>query len=216
MATQRTSVTSFQPQITSSKSASATYNVLVTTNILLPVVGVLYTLRLFSLPLHGLAVLFPITIALYFALVEAPVLAAAVYLVKSTTKRAMTLSAVAIFFQLLVYWFLIVPSIRVQGLVDGILNPDYQPPAVFIDRPNPLYRELNGQRLTIEVEASDNVSLRQVELSIDGVLVKTYQRPPYSYEWDISKLPSGTHTVEATARDGAGNSNGDKRTVIKN
>ena len=82
-------------------------------------------------------------------------------------------------------------------------NPDTTPPVVKILSP------ASGSRVsgsvTVSVSATDNVALASVSLSIDGSTVATSNSGSISYKWNTRKVPSGTHTISAVARDTSGN-----------
>jgi hypothetical protein len=60
----------------------------------------------------------------------------------------------------------------------------------------------------IDVLASDDVGVAKVDLYVDGVFFVTDTASPYSFAWDTSTLPNGTHTLHAVATDAANNSAG--------
>jgi hypothetical protein len=82
---------------------------------------------------------------------------------------------------------------------------DTTPPSVSITAP------ANGTKLTgvvaVTANASDNVSVANVQFELDGANVGAPAlAAPYSYSWDTSKSTNGSHTLKAIATDGAGNS----------
>jgi len=60
----------------------------------------------------------------------------------------------------------------------------------------------------VDVLASDNVGVVKVDLYVDGVFFVTDTASPYSFAWDTSTLPNGTHTLHAVVTDAANNSAG--------
>jgi hypothetical protein len=52
-----------------------------------------------------------------------------------------------------------------------------------------------------------------VAFYIDGVLYRSSTGPTYSVPWNTGKASSGSHTIEATAYDAAGNAASDSITV---
>lgn len=70
--------------------------------------------------------------------------------------------------------------------------------------------------VTINVTASDNVAVTQVSLSVNGVVIGTDNVAPYSFSWNSSVVPNGTHTVTATARDSSNNTASYSITLVKN
>ena len=57
----------------------------------------------------------------------------------------------------------------------------------------------------VTVGATDNVAVTKVELYVDGVLYATDTASPYSFSWNTSGAPAGTHSLQARAYDAAGN-----------
>jgi len=90
-------------------------------------------------------------------------------------------------------------------------SSDTTPPVVTLTSP------ANGASLgggvTLSATASDNVGVVRVEFYIDGVLLKTDTRAPYSTGWNTRRSANGAHTVTAKAYDGAGNVASDSHTV---
>ncbi len=86
------------------------------------------------------------------------------------------------------------------------INPftDTQSPAVSITSP------ANGATVagtvSVQVSATDNVGVTQVELYRDGVLIGTKTSSPYTFNWDTTTVANGTHTLTAKGYDAAGNS----------
>jgi subtilisin family serine protease len=82
-------------------------------------------------------------------------------------------------------------------------STDTTPPVVSIGSP------ANGARVagnvTVSASASDNVSMAGLSLYIDGSLVAS-GNSAVGYRWNSRKSGSGTHTIQAIGRDGAGNS----------
>jgi hypothetical protein len=54
---------------------------------------------------------------------------------------------------------------------------------------------------TMSASASDNSGVVRVEFSVDGVLRATAAAAPYTFSWDTSADPLGSHTLTATAYD---------------
>jgi hypothetical protein len=80
---------------------------------------------------------------------------------------------------------------------------DATPPLVSIGNPS------NGSTVSgnvgITVSASDNVGVSNVSLYVDGQL-KASGNGALSYTWNSRKADAGAHTIQAVARDAAGNS----------
>ena len=83
------------------------------------------------------------------------------------------------------------------------LAPDSQPPAVSITSP-PGGATLYGT-VAVTATATDNTGVVGVQFKVDGVDLGVEDiLAPYSAWWDASSV-SGSHTLTAVARDGAGN-----------
>jgi hypothetical protein len=89
---------------------------------------------------------------------------------------------------------------------------DLTPPSVSITSP------VNGSSvsstISVAVSASDNVGVSNVTLYVDGVVSSSDAAAPYSFS--LNSLASGVHTISATARDAAGNSNSNAIQVTVN
>jgi len=84
---------------------------------------------------------------------------------------------------------------------------DSQPPAVSIMSPSSGSAFTSGNRNTqIMVGASDNVAVTRVSIYVDGTQVYSGSVAPFTYNWNLKKVRSGTHTITAKAWDAAGNS----------
>lgn len=89
-----------------------------------------------------------------------------------------------------------------------VANPviaDTTPPSVVLRNP------ANGSKVTgtvqISTSASDNAGTAGLKQSlyVDGVLVSSTTGGSLSYSWNTRKASAGTHTLQAVARDAAGN-----------
>jgi C1A family cysteine protease len=94
------------------------------------------------------------------------------------------------------------------------VTADNTAPSVSITSP------ANGASVTgtvnVSVNASDNIGVSAVSLSIDGTLIGTSSTSPYNFSWDASSVADGTHTLTAKASDAAGNSSTQNILVAKN
>ena len=81
------------------------------------------------------------------------------------------------------------------------LPPDTTAPTAAITSP------ANGASVygpvTVTATATDDQGVASVDLLVDGVLVATSTTAPYSFSW--SATATGSHTLQARARDGVGN-----------
>lgn len=79
---------------------------------------------------------------------------------------------------------------------------DTTPPTVSID---PADGATVRRKVTIVVNAADNVALSKLTLAIDGQLVSTNLNPGstgrITYSWNTSKVSKGSHTLTAVATD---------------
>ncbi len=58
----------------------------------------------------------------------------------------------------------------------------------------------------VDVTADDNVGVVKVDLFMDGTFFVSDASAPYSFAWDTTTIPNGTHTLLAVASDAAKNS----------
>jgi hypothetical protein len=93
-------------------------------------------------------------------------------------------------------------------------SADVTPPVVGFVSPG------NGASITgnvsISVSATDNTAVSSVTLTVDGVAAATDTVSPYTFTWNTNASLNGSHTLAATALDGAGNSNTSSISVIVN
>lgn len=80
---------------------------------------------------------------------------------------------------------------------------DTTPPSVSIS--SPADGQTVGGVVTVQVEASDDVAVTEVDLSVDGVLFGTDATAPYEFPWNTGASVNGAHTLQASARDAAAN-----------
>jgi parallel beta-helix repeat protein len=59
--------------------------------------------------------------------------------------------------------------------------------------------------VTVAATASDNVGVGIVQLIVDGAVAGSDSTAPYSWAWDTTSLPDGTHYVQIRAYDANGN-----------
>jgi thermitase len=83
---------------------------------------------------------------------------------------------------------------------------DTTPPSVSFTSPS-ASSALTGSSVSIKVAAADDAGTAslQLTLSIDGKTVLTGTGGSLSYKWNLRRVTSGLHTLEAVARDAAGN-----------
>lgn len=79
---------------------------------------------------------------------------------------------------------------------------DGEEPTVSINGPGS--GDLSGT-VSVSVDASDNIYVKQVSLYVDGTLVATKTQAPYTFNWDTTTVQDGSHMLTASAEDLAGN-----------
>jgi Bacterial Ig domain len=84
------------------------------------------------------------------------------------------------------------------------LPPDTTPPTVSLTAPAD-GASASGAT-TLSANASDDVAMDHVSFRVDGKTVNTDSTAPYSYSWDSTTVPDGSHRITALAVDTAGNS----------
>lgn len=97
--------------------------------------------------------------------------------------------------------------------VVNTLLADTTPPTVSITNPAN-GSSVSGQQ-TVQVSAADNAGAAGIQqtLYVDGVKVATTTGGSLSFKWNTQRLSSGSHTLQAVARDAAGNSSSQIITV---
>jgi hypothetical protein len=81
---------------------------------------------------------------------------------------------------------------------------DTTPPSVAISSPSD--GETVSGTINVNVSASDDVGVTDVELYLDGEFLATDTAEPFAFAWDTTQWTDGVHTLEAIAYDAAGNS----------
>jgi thermitase len=84
-----------------------------------------------------------------------------------------------------------------------VQNKDIIPPTVQITSPSD--GAVISKTCQITVAASDNASVAQVVLYIDGKLFSTSPAAPVIFTWNSTKATKGKHTLQAVATDASGN-----------
>lgn len=86
----------------------------------------------------------------------------------------------------------------------GAAPNDEIKPVVLVEKPiEGSY--IAGNKLSVKVRATDNVCIRKVLLFIDGKEVKTFNKPPFTYSWNLRGVAAGTHVISVRAVDAADN-----------
>jgi subtilisin family serine protease len=91
----------------------------------------------------------------------------------------------------------------VTAAANYVPPPDTTTPTVSIASPTG-GATVSGTAV-VDVSATDNVAVVQVDLWLDGALFATDATSPYSFAWDTLVASLGTHTLQAFAVDAAGN-----------
>ena len=81
---------------------------------------------------------------------------------------------------------------------------DSTPPTVSIASPA-AGSTVNGGRLTISANAADASGIQAVEFYVDGNLLARDTATPFTANWSLRKVASGSHTIRVIATDNAGN-----------
>jgi subtilisin family serine protease len=93
-------------------------------------------------------------------------------------------------------------SSSVPVLVRNIV--DTTPPVVSISSPAD-GEVLSSRSATITASATDNMSVSQMTLFIDGAQRTTVTGSSLSYNWNLRKVADGAHTIKIEATDSSGN-----------
>lgn len=91
------------------------------------------------------------------------------------------------------------------GHAKGPQKPRTDRSAPTISVTAPLAGSTVSGTVTVNVSASDNTGVTQVNLTANGVLVASSKTAPYSFAWDSTKVANGGATLVATAYDAANN-----------
>lgn len=90
---------------------------------------------------------------------------------------------------------------------------DTTPPTVSISSPT-AGQTISGT-VNISANAADNVAVLSVSIFIDGVFAGLSSSSPYSYSWDSTQYPNGSHIISAKALDSSNNL-GESTTITVN
>lgn len=86
-----------------------------------------------------------------------------------------------------------------------VSSPDTTLPTVTLTAPATGVTVSGNIDLTATASDTGGSGLARVQFYIDSQLVATDTSSPFSYTWDTTKVGDGSHTISATAIDGAGN-----------
>ncbi len=95
-------------------------------------------------------------------------------------------------------------SAAVSAAVGFTPPADTTPPTLAMTAP--LYGASVSGMAVVDVTADDNVGVVRVDLYLDGTFFVSDTSAPYSFAWDTTTIPNGTHTLLAVASDAANNS----------
>ncbi len=107
-------------------------------------------------------------------------------------------------------------SVNVSNTTTTVPVTDTTPPVVKITNPT------NGGavhgNVSVTVNATDNSGNANIALSlyVDGALKASGTGSSLSYSWNSKKANAGNHTIQAVARDKAGNTSTATETVTSN
>jgi hypothetical protein len=59
--------------------------------------------------------------------------------------------------------------------------------------------------VTLDLDASDNSALSQVEMFVDGNLISSDAEEPFEFSWDSNTVADGAHAIKVVATDKSGN-----------
>jgi hypothetical protein len=94
-------------------------------------------------------------------------------------------------------------SASVTVNVSNAPPPDTTPPTVAIT--TPANAATVSGTINVTASASDNVGVAGVQFFLDRVVRADVTTAPYSVPWDTTTASNGSHTLNAVARDAAGN-----------
>jgi Bacterial Ig domain len=97
----------------------------------------------------------------------------------------------------------VVGTFTVDDFSAQALTGDTQAPSVTITAPA-AGSTVTGM-VTVQTAASDDTGVAKAELYVDGVLQSTTTAAPFSFTWDSSQVPDGTHTLLVKVYDAAFN-----------
>ncbi|RXK58127.1 hypothetical protein ESA94_19135 [Lacibacter luteus] len=80
---------------------------------------------------------------------------------------------------------------------------DATPPVISITSPS-AGATVSGT-VDVTVNATDNVGVTMVSLTVDNVSVSSSTSAPFTMSWNSASVTNGTHTLKVTAKDAAGN-----------
>jgi hypothetical protein len=81
--------------------------------------------------------------------------------------------------------------------------PDTTAPTITIT--SPADGATANNMVSVNVNASDNVGVVKVNLYVDGTLTATSTTAPFTTKWNARKAAAGSHTLQCTVVDAAGN-----------
>ena len=88
-------------------------------------------------------------------------------------------------------------------LAAGASTLDTTPPSVSIT--SPATGATVSGTIAVQGTATDNVGVTSIQFIVDGQVVNSATSSPFSFSWNSINYPNGTHTLQVTAADAAGN-----------
>src|SRR5262249_51793608 len=95
-------------------------------------------------------------------------------------------------------------SVEVPIIVDNPACGDQTPPNTPLTYPNG--GSVETGTVGVIASATDNVGVTSVQLLVDGSMVGSDSTMPYSWSWNSSAYPPGSHTLQSRAFDACNNS----------
>jgi C1A family cysteine protease len=96
-------------------------------------------------------------------------------------------------------------SFNTITVAKNTVTADITKPDVIIQSPS------NGSSvsgtMSVNINATDNIGVSSVSLSLDGTVIGTTTTSPYTFSWNTNNTTDGAHALTATAIDAAGNLN---------
>lgn len=111
-------------------------------------------------------------------------------------------------------FFLIMSAIIITFFLITFAQKDTTPPKVTILFPKD--NSTVSGKITIQVQATDNIGVTRVEFFIDNTKIGELTKAPFNLSWDTTKVSNGKHTILVKAYDKAGNSASARITVNVN
>jgi hypothetical protein len=103
---------------------------------------------------------------------------------------------------------------QITPYIDYTFGQDTQPPVVSIS--SPLNNATVQGTVSVNVNATDNTSISNVQMYVDSTLLATDASAPYQFSWNTAQVSNGSHILTAIATDAFGNTARSSTTVNVN